>query len=127
MGIPRERRLRSEKDLARVRAEGRSVSAAALTLWYCVNALSASRVAFVASRRLGKATARNRVKRLLREAVRQEEVKPGWDLIFSARPLMAEATFHQAKNAVRDLLRRAGLLGRESAAIHPSGDGQERK
>lgn len=127
MGIPRERRLRSEKDLARVRAEGRNVSTASLTLRYCANALSTSRVAFVASRRLGKATARNRAKRLLREAVRQEAVKPGWDLIFSARPAMAEATFPQARDAVGGLLRRAGLLGRESAAIHPSGQGQERE
>lgn len=45
------------------------------------------RLAFVASKKLGKANERHRTLRLLREAVRMsmEKIKPGWWLVFYAR------------------------------------------
>ncbi len=74
------------------------------------NGLSLSRYGFTVSRRVGKAVVRNRVKRLLREILRQTQLKPGWDIVFIARPSAARANYESLGKSVRGLLFRAGLL-----------------
>ena len=56
--------------------------------------------------------ARNRAKRLLREAARAEapSLPPGWDLVFIARQPLAKATLAETRAAVAGLLRRARVL-----------------
>ena len=97
----------------KVRREGRSWSDALLVLCVLPNELACSRFGFSVSRKIGKAVQRNRVKRLIREAVRLrlKEIAKGWDVVFIARPPIQEADFHQVSRAVEDLLRRARLLG----------------
>lgn len=75
------------------------------------NELGYTRCGFVVSRRLGKATERNRIRRRLREAVRQRYpcIRPGWDLVFIARLGIGTADFWGIGSAVEDLLRQAGL------------------
>lgn len=51
-----------------------------------------TRVAVIASRRVGTAVARNRAKRLLREAVRQQAWRPGLDVVLVARGPAASAS-----------------------------------
>ncbi len=58
---------------------------------------------------------RNRVKRLLREAVRTtpQEMGPivsGYDVVFIARPPIVGQPYAEVREVVRVLLRRAGLL-----------------
>jgi len=77
------------------------------------NGLTWSRYGFSVSRRVGKAVARNRVKRRLREILRSAPVEPGWDIIFIARPKAAGAGFASLEKSVQGLLSRAGLLTRE--------------
>jgi ribonuclease P protein component len=64
------------------------------------------------SKRVGNATVRNRVKRVLREAVRIElpRIREGQDLVFIARPSAAGANLQQASDTVGQLLKRAGAL-----------------
>ena len=65
---------------------------------------------------------RNRVKRLLREAVRlkQGELTDRWDLVFIARSPISAARFSEVTQAVDNLLRRACLL---KAPLHSSATG----
>ena len=74
------------------------------------NELKLSRYGLVTSKRVGKAVVRNRVKRLLREIMRQTPLKPGWDIVFIARPAAATASFIDLRQLVRHLLAQAKLL-----------------
>jgi ribonuclease P protein component len=57
--------------------------------------------------------ARNRAKRLLREAVRLEgkELPEGLDLVIVARPSVAGASYREIAGDIRDVLSAAGLRG----------------
>ncbi|QLQ05461.1 MAG: ribonuclease P protein component [Anaerolineae bacterium] len=67
---------------------------------------------FSVSRRLGNAVRRNRARRRLREAVRGHfaSIANGWDLVFIARPPLAQADFADIEAACLTLLKRAQLL-----------------
>jgi ribonuclease P protein component len=59
---------------------------------------------------------RNKIKRRLREILRQTDLPPGWDIIMIARNPAAKADFTTLGSTVEDLLERAGMLlgGNES-------------
>jgi ribonuclease P protein component len=77
------------------------------------NGLDATRVGFSITKEIGKATVRNRVKRLLKENVRVLEIKSGWDIVFIARRSIVKADYHQLTGSITKLLRRADLLMRD--------------
>jgi len=83
------------------------------------NGLNLSRCGLSISRRVGKAVVRNRVKRLLREILRQTPLKPGWDIIFIARSPVAGANYRDLGKSVEGLLFRAGLSVGEYEEICP--------
>jgi ribonuclease P protein component len=75
------------------------------------NGLSLSRYGFSVTKKVGKAVQRNRVKRLLREIMRVQSLKPGWDIVFIARPAAVNTDYHQLEGTIAKLLTRAQLLG----------------
>lgn len=70
-----------------------------------------TRWGFAVGRRLDKrATARNRVRRRMREAARQLPVREGYDVIVTARQGAMTASFWELRKALERQLRRAKVL-----------------
>lgn len=82
------------------------------------NGLPLSRFGFSISRRVGKAVTRNRVKRLLREILRQVPLKMGWDIIFIARLPAAITDYVRLRESVESLLSQAQLLQTDDEKVY---------
>lgn len=112
-------RLRSSRRINEVRRCGRSWHNRWLVLVKHASGGGDSRFAFSVSRRVGKAIVRNRIKRLLREAVRHRLplICGGWDVLVIARQPARTADLEQIERAVGSLLERSGLWrdGRDSS------------
>jgi ribonuclease P protein component len=80
------------------------------------NPVGPTRIGVVAGRKLGTAVARNRAKRLLREAARRlyAHLAPGWDLILIARTAILDAKEPQVEIALEQVAREAGIWQEET-------------
>jgi len=108
-----EEYLTKPEQYALVYSKGDSWVSSSVVMKALPNGLALSRCGFSVSKRIGKAVTRNRVKRLLREILRLAPIKPGWDIIFIARPAAATADYVNLEKSVERLLSRAQLLTRE--------------
>jgi len=107
-------RLRANADFERLRRKGRTLAHPLVVLSVLPNDLEYSRFGFAVGRQVGKAVARNQIKRRMRESVRMKlercDIVSGWDFVFIARRPIRDASFHQVDEAIGLVLRRAGLL-----------------
>ena len=85
-----------------------------LVLRVSPNGLDHTRYCFIASKRVGGAVVRNRVKRRLREVFRKADCAPGWDAIIMARKGAGDADYADLERAAMNLMRRTDLLGQRS-------------
>ena len=106
----REQRITKGWHYQEVYSKGGSWANRLLVLRAVPNGLDFSRFGFVASKRVGKAVVRNRVKRLLRECARLAAVEPDADIVLIARKPAADASYHDLNRAMQQLLVRAHLL-----------------
>ena len=85
---------------------------AGLRVYFQPNGAGASRVVVCPSRGFASAPARNRQRRLVREAYRllKHRVTPGYDLLLQVRPRQQELGFRAAGGVLAKLLSDAGLL-----------------
>lgn len=115
--LKKEFRLRKQKDFDRVFSEkGSFFSQGFLALKLAPNGLEMARVGFIVSNKINKsAVKRNRIKRLLREAVRANwaDVRPGVDLVIMARSDISALPLSEVAPAVDSLLKKSGLLVRK--------------
>lgn len=88
-GLPREERLRRRREYRRVYDGGRRAAGSLLVVFELPNAEGRVRLGITATRRVGSAVVRNRVRRRIREAYRR--LKPslprcgGHDVVVNAR------------------------------------------
>ena len=109
----REAYLTKPGQYALVYSEGDSRTSSLVVMKTRPNGLTLSRYGFSVSRRVGKAVVRNRVKRLFREILWRTPLKPGWDIIFIARPRVVGVDYATIQKSIEALLARAQLLTRE--------------
>lgn len=116
-GLPRELRLRRAADFQRVYRRRCRLSDQYLLAYGCENNLPYPRLGLAVNRRVGKAVVRNRWKRLLREAFRQQAalLPAGIDLVLSPHPVSPPPL----EILVRALRRLATQLARRLAEQRP--------
>jgi len=112
VALKRALRLRKSSDFQRVRQQGRVVSSPLLVLAYVPSNTQGIRVGFVVSKRISKlAVKRNRVKRLLSEAIRPflPELLGNWDVVLSVKQQGVDVNPAMLTRDVGTLLQRARL------------------
>jgi ribonuclease P protein component len=120
--MKRHQRLAQSSRFRLVYQDGQSWLHRLLVLRALQNGLPHSRFGFVVGKRIGKAVVRNRVKRLMREAMRARaaEVPRGLDVVLIARAPIATASFQEVGGALASLLPR--LCEVEGVGGHGLGD-----
>lgn len=97
--LPRTRRIRKRTEFLRLQRVGERCSGARFVVITEARRESRSRLGITASRHVGGAVVRNRVKRLVREFFRryQSRIVPARDVLVIARPSAARATYVDVK------------------------------
>jgi ribonuclease P protein component len=110
--VQRKFRLTRSEDFKRVRRSGKSYAHPLVLLIVETHEKPHLKVGVAAGRTVGTAVARNRAKRLLREAMRTliPDTVSHVDLLLIARPALASASLADVRQALTALLGRARLL-----------------
>ena len=108
MGLPKERRLRRRQEFLKVLRDGYRVRdhLLSITAIDSGNPEAKSRYGFAVPKRVGNAVIRNRIKRRLREIVRNSDHPRGWEYVIYAFPAASNATFKQLSGSVDKLVNR---------------------
>ena len=97
--MKKENRLKKRKEFNFIFSHGESISSKNIVLVFLKSKLKKYKVGFSVSKKVGKAVVRNKVRRRIKEIVRQscESLKNGFNYIFIAKPCASEASFEQLK------------------------------
>jgi len=109
-------RIGKKKDFVFIYKRGRRYRGKYFTLIYLSNDLSFSRVAVVASKKVGNAVIRNKIKRRLRALFRRNKhlLNSPFDLVFISRKEMQAATWQDLRN---DFLVAVNAVGRRQQPV----------
>jgi len=110
--LPLAFRLKRRSEFGRIYSKGRS-NATDLIVVYALPARSdETRIGFSVSKKLGGSVARNRVRRLLREATRPflPRLKTGYSVIVLARARAGAAAYAQLAADLELLFKKLGIL-----------------
>jgi ribonuclease P protein component len=110
----RDQRLRRPRDFDAAYRSGRVEGDRLLVVRVRPNDLPQTRAGFVAAKAVGGAVVRNRVKRRLRAAISSLELRPGLDIVVSARKTAADAAYSDLARSLRTLLQRSGAIATEA-------------
>ncbi len=105
--LSKERRLRHERDFARLSVKGRPLYGPFCILRARKSGSKPSKIGFVASGKIfKKAVLRNEIRRRMSEALRPwvEKVPEGYDMIFVARPEVQNVDFEELRTSLKHLI-----------------------
>src|SRR6185436_570569 len=96
--LPKHKRLAKRREFVRVYETGQKVFSRYTVIFFAGNDLPHSRIGITATKKLGKANVRNRLKRWTRETYRRQRESLGidarsLDLVVNVKPNAAAASF----------------------------------
>ncbi|MFZ5899116.1 MAG: ribonuclease P protein component [Bacillota bacterium] len=99
--------IKSNADFQKAYARGTSRVGPSLVLYRFPNREAFARFGFVASKRVGKAVVRNRLRRVLKEICRRNEgsFTPGYDYVVVARPRAANEDYGMLEEQLLSLVK----------------------
>jgi len=108
-------RIRKNTEFRTVYRRGKSFSNLLLVLYIYKNGKDINRCGISVSKKVGKSVTRSRVKRLIGESYRlnNEGLRTGYDLVFIARNPSNGKNYKEIENALKNLLKKAGLVNNE--------------
>ncbi len=94
---PKSKRIRQRGEFVRIQGRGRPLSRGNFVVIAAPPATGASRLGITASRKVGNAVVRNRIKRLIREFFRRHyyQIHPPRDFVVIARASASQASYDQ--------------------------------
>lgn len=108
--------LTKNKEFHRVYSRGKYAASAFLVVYFLKNGLDTVRLGITTSKKVGNAVKRNRMRRLIKENIRQnyDKLPKGIDLVIVARKTENNANLDIIGKELRYLLYRLGLLDKEN-------------
>lgn len=105
-------RLTRSTDFKRVRRLGKSYAHPLVVLVALRNETGDLHIGVTASRTVGHAVERNRVRRRLKACFDEflSNIRPGWDLVAVARQPIVQAEYSAIRSGIARLLEQAGLM-----------------
>ena len=104
-------RLKRKSDFGRAYSKGRSYVTDLIVVYVLPIGGGTTRAGFSVSKKVGKSVVRNRVKRLLREAVRESlpDIADGYDLVIVARKKSVGVGLSEIRAAFARIVEKSGL------------------
>lgn len=109
----RKLRLRNREEFSRIYRGGRSFANGQFVVYWSKRSNAESfRVGISASKKIGNAVVRNRMRRLVKEIVRhmEGEILPNVDFILIVRKPATTMSYAQLEGSIKHVLRKAGLM-----------------
>lgn len=110
--MQKEHRLRKKQDFSRVFRGGNSFANRQFVLYTYQSRSSKLRLGVSVSKKIGNAVTRNRVKRLVKEVVREmiPHLQSNVDLVIIARNPAAKMGYHEIKSSMKHLFQKTNLF-----------------
>jgi ribonuclease P protein component len=111
--LAKQQRLTKNKDLEKVFQQGRTYYSKLLGAGVLTNQLQSNRFALIVSAKVSrKAVERNKLKRQIRQAIRElnSQLAKGVDLVIIARPALLQRSYQAIKSGLKKVLAGLNLL-----------------
>ncbi|MFZ2390355.1 MAG: ribonuclease P protein component [Minisyncoccales bacterium] len=111
--LPKENRLKKEKEFEAVFKGGRTIKGKSVFLRYLINGTDKTKVGFVVSKKISKlAVVRNKAKRRMRDIVRlkKDGLKEGLSIVIVSLPSISKLTYKEIKEDLENLLSKEELI-----------------
>lgn len=114
-------RLRKGFQFNYIYRKGKSLAGKEMVLYYVRNKSNKLLIGVSVSKKIGKSTTRNRIKRLFKESARSllPQIDNGYNYVLLARNGAVDAEYANIKKTLEHLLEKAGCLKKSEIPVNP--------